>query len=92
MQPSFVCNFDMLSEASNDQNELQLIPFDTCKFQNELAIDTFDTWSIHRGTYLECLTYFVGNDVPMRRSMDQTHVYEHIFVLLSLEFCDIFSK
>jgi hypothetical protein len=45
-----------------------------------------DTWSNRRGTYLQCLTRFVGYDIPGWVLLEQTHVYEHIFVFLSTYF------
>ncbi len=53
--------------------------------------DTFDTWYNRRGTYLQCLTYFFGSDVPIWRLMKQTHVYEHLFFYSHLFDLDIFQ-
>ena len=54
--------------------------------------NTLDTWSNRRGTYLQCLTHFVGYDVPSWMLLKQTHVYEHIVVFFASDFGDIFFQ
>ena len=51
-----------------------------------------DTWLNRRGSYLQCFTLFFKYDIPEWMLLEQTHVYEQIYVLSDFMFCDRFSQ
>ena len=52
------------------------------------------TWLNRRGSYLQCFTQFLLYDVPEWMLLEQTQVYEQIYVFLlsDLIFCVSFSQ
>ena len=80
MHASFDCNCDLICKASNldieiDQNNSQLFTSLILKWTLGLVamFHVFNVWYDVLGWML----------------MEQTHVYEHLFVFLSSDFCDI---
>jgi hypothetical protein len=51
-----------------------------------------DTWPSRRGPFLQWLTHYVVYDVPQWMLLEQTHVYDRIFVFHQILFVILFFK